>query len=320
MVQKSENSKATCDRGDSPVEPHGILVLNKPPGPTAFDCIRFLRKTCGITKKWKMGHLGTLDPFASGVMVIALGQAVRYSKYGLGSRKKYRARLWLGDETDTLDPSGNVTRSADVPNDWPDRLDEIRDKFTGLISQVPPQFSAKHVNGIRAYESARRGESVKLDPVDVEIYSLQFGDLSDQWMDFTADVSSGTYIRALGRDIAYELCTVGHLLGLERIQSGPFPIEEAIPYLAFENGGSNVLYHHLRPVEQILYSLPEIQLAEGIDVKIQNGIPLSADEITNAPDSYDHDTVYRLKCGKKFLALGKFREGKGLTPFKPWPV
>ena len=125
------NEHSCIDR-DTEISPHGLIVMDKPPGPSGFDCIRHLRRNCNFPKKWKVGHLGTLDPFASGVMVIALGQAVRYSSYGLSSSKKYRARLWLGDETATLDPTGETIKSAPVPTGWKDKLGDIAKEFISL--------------------------------------------------------------------------------------------------------------------------------------------------------------------------------------------
>lgn len=308
---------------ESNPEPHGILVIDKPPGPTSFDCIRFLRRTCSLPRKWKIGHLGTLDPFASGVMVIALGQAVRYAMYGLKSVKEYRARLWLGEETDSLDLTGNVVKSQPIPTGWQDRLDEVREELTGKIMQIPPAFSAKQVDGKRSYRAAREGKILELEPVEVEIFSLEFGEMSDQWIDFTARVSRGTYIRSLGRDIALELGTLGYLIGLERIASGPFRKEVAIPFSAFEVGGSHVLTHHLRPVGEILGNLEKLIVRHDRIGKIKDGkVLFEEDFVTDVPLSFEFEHIYRLLDEKgTFLALGRPSGKSGeIIPFKPWMV
>jgi len=310
------NEHSCIDR-DTEISPHGLIVMDKPPGPTGFDCIRHLRRNCNFPKKWKAGHLGTLDPFASGVMVIALGQAVRYSSYGLSSSKKYRARLWLGDETSTLDPTGETIKSAPVPTGWKDKLGDISKEFIGVQSQLPPVFSAKHVNGKRSYKMAREGEEVTLAPVEIEIFSLEFGESTEEWVDFTAHVSGGTYIRSLGRDIALKLGTAGHLLGLERTQAGKFPIEEAIPFKAFEVGGSHVLMHHLRKVDEILEKLPSVTLNDEALEKIGHGKTLHESDIEG--DVPDSDELRILGLNGEFLSLGRVDKSKdGVIPFKPW--
>jgi tRNA pseudouridine55 synthase len=122
-------------------------------------------------------------------MVIALGQAVRYAEYAIKSEKEYRARLWLGEETDTLDLTGKVIDSRPVPIDWQERLSDVSRKLTGKIMQAPPAFSAKQVDGRRSYKAARSGEKLDLEPVEVEIFSLEFAGTTDNWVDFTARVS-----------------------------------------------------------------------------------------------------------------------------------
>jgi tRNA pseudouridine55 synthase len=305
--------------------PHGLLVIDKPPGPTSYDSIRFLRRTCGIDKKWKIGHLGTLDPFASGVVVIALGQAVKYFEYALGLKKTYRARLWLGDETDTLDLTGKVIASAEVPSDWLERLNHAALKFTGEISQVPPSFSAKHVNGKRAYEGARRGEEIKLESVTVQIYNFEIGASGDCWVDFTCTVSGGTYLRAIARDLAREIGTVGHLVGLERLAVGPYDSTLSIPFDAFEVGGNGVLMHHLKPITGILERLPKIIIKIGAfgDDKISNGKEISTDEFEDAlgviNSLEDKSTLVIMEADGRFRSMGRYRaKSGGVTPFKPW--
>lgn len=304
-------------------EPHGILVIDKPPGPTSYDCIRFLRRTCGLPKKWKIGHLGTLDPFATGVMVIALGQAVRYAAYAFNSDKEYRARLWLGEETDTLDFTGKVTESQEIPENWRDRLESVKEKFTGKCLQVPPQYSAKQVDGKRSYKAARKGEKLELKAVEVEIYSLEFGESQDNWVDFTAKVSGGTYIRSLGRDIAKGLGTLGYLIGLERTASGPFKKEVAIPFPAFELGGSQVLLHHLKPVDVIIGHIPLLTVKDDKTGKIKDGKLLTEDDFEcDLPTFENREMIYRIYDNReKFLSLGRPRsEPQGIIPFKPWLV
>ena len=313
-----------------PVEepnPHGLLVVDKPPGPTSYDVIRFLRHTCGLDRKHKIGHLGTLDPFASGVVVVALGQAVKYSEYAIALSKTYRARLWLGEETDTLDPTGKTINSAPVPADWKERLSEAATKFIGEIKQIPPDFSAKQIDGKRAYKEARLGTSLKLEPVNVKIYQLDFGDSGDSWIDFTCAVSGGTYVRAIARDLAREIGTVGHLVGLERLAVGPYNSDISIPFEAFELGGNHVLMHHLKPVNGILEHLPALKLKHDtcVDEKIIHGKDLIPEDFSHASSLLesldDAATLVIMDPDGKFRAMGRYRASNGgIIPFKPWTV
>jgi tRNA pseudouridine55 synthase len=316
MTNTEENA---CGSVDEEIRPHGLIPINKPPGPSSFDCIRIIRKSCSFPRKWKIGHLGTLDPFASGVLIIALGQAVRYAEYGLHSSKKYRARLWLGDETDTLDPLGSVIDTKPVPDDWKDRLSDVATQFTGTISQVPPAFSAKQVDGRRSYKAARVGEKVELKPIEVEVKSLEFGTRDENWVDFVAEVSSGTYIRALGRDIAKALGTVGHLIGLERIAAGPFTVDEAIPLESIKAGCTCAFKYHLHPVERILSHLPECIVHEAALEKISHGRKLSDEDFEDGMPGCDGDsgTVRIHDADGNFRALGRVK-GDSIVPFKPW--
>jgi tRNA pseudouridine55 synthase len=301
--------------------PHGLLVVDKPPGPTSFDIIRFLRKTCSIGPKWKIGHLGTLDPFATGVVLVVLGQAVKYAEYAHNFTKCYRARLWLGEETDTLDPTGRVVKKIQVKPGWETHLESIRKSLIGKIIQTPPAYSAKKVDGERAFNLARRGESPDIKPVEKTIYKLEFIGRSEQWLDFTCEVSPGTYIRSLGQDIARRLGTVGHLIGLERTAVGPFTRELSIPFEAFEVGGIGVLMHHLHPIDPIVEHLPPFTiLPPGLD-KLAKGRELTGDDFMEGyPDGASDGAIVRIiEEDGLFRSLGRIRSRtSGIIPFKPW--
>jgi len=305
------------------IRPHGLLVIDKPPGPTSYDVIRILRSTCGISRKWKVGHLGTLDPFASGVMVIALGQAVKYAEYASRLTKIYRARLWLGDETDTLDPTGKVTASAPVPLDWRDRLEDARQRFLGETKQTPPIFSAKQVDGTRAYQSAREGKAIELRPAKVKIHALDITGCGDQWVDFECTVSSGTYVRSLGRDLARDIGTVGHLVGLERLAVGPLNHDISIPLQAFDIGGIDVLMHHLRPVQFILQHLPTLTLRPGAEfqTRLLQGKRLGPDDFLDGfPEIIEENATFVIiDPSGSFLSMGRpSHHAHAIVPFKPW--
>lgn len=198
----------------------------KPEGWSSFDVIRKTRKTLRVRK---LGHAGTLDPFATGILILCFGKATKRSAEMMDLDKEYEATVLLGSVTDTLDPTGNVTGTADVPNLTESIIGQALAGFVGTIDQVPPMFSALKRGGRRLYQLAREGQSVFLPPRPVRLDRI---DLLD-WMPpdaFTMRVTcgKGTYIRSLARDIAQALGTVGHLRQLCRTRVGPYSRQDAI--------------------------------------------------------------------------------------------
>lgn len=208
----------------TPNEVQGILLVNKPKGKTSFSLVASLRRRLGVRK---IGHAGTLDPFATGVMVMLIGrQYTRLSDQYLGCDKEYLAQIHLGIGTDTFDCEGVVTsRSDKVPTLA--ELNECLKHFQGEIDQVPPMFSAKKVNGKKLYELARKGKSIERKPVkvsvDAAIISYQY-----PYVNLHVKCSKGTYIRSLANDLANMVGSGGHLSSLQRVRSGPFRIEECV--------------------------------------------------------------------------------------------
>ncbi len=203
-----------------------ILLVDKPAGPTSHDVVQVARRALG---ERRIGHTGTLDPFASGLIVLCIGRATRLAQYLTGRPKRYRATLRLGVSTDTLDPEGRVVDTREVPTELdPERLEGALAALRGEIDQRPPAFSAKKRRGERAYEKARRGEEVELEPVRVTVHELEVTRIALPELDLVSTVSSGTYIRALGRDLGEALGTGGHLTALRRTAVGDLSVEGAI--------------------------------------------------------------------------------------------
>lgn len=201
-----------------------IVAVNKPLGWTSFDVVKKVRSISG---ERKVGHAGTLDPFAEGVMVLGIGRRGTRELGGLSVLdKEYEACLKLGVETDTLDPEGKIVRRRSVPELTDRIVEDVFGQFTGVIEQTPPMYSAKRMGGIRLYELARRNIEVKRTPVDVEIKSLILISLWGQFVEFSVACSKGTYIRQLGADIACALGTVGHLVSLKRVRVGQFTLDD----------------------------------------------------------------------------------------------
>jgi tRNA pseudouridine55 synthase len=201
-----------------------ILNLHKPVGWTSFDVVKKVRS---IIKEKKVGHGGTLDPFAEGVLIIGTGKDTKKLTSITSADKTYIARLCLGEITDTLDTEGQVIEAKPVPEINADDIHKVLDSFLGTSCQIPPMFSAKKVNGQRLYKLARKNIEVKREPVQINIKSIGLLDYLDHSLSFSITCSKGTYIRVLGKDIAEKLGTVGYLKSLVRMQVGPYSIDDS---------------------------------------------------------------------------------------------
>ena len=201
-----------------------ILNLHKPVGWTSFDVVKKVRS---VIKEKKVGHGGTLDPFAEGVLIIGTGKDTKKLTSITGADKTYKARICLGEITDTLDTEGQVIEAKPVPEINTDDIHKVLDSFLGTSCQIPPMFSAKKVNGQRLYKLARKNIEVKRDPVQINIKSIGLLDYLDHSLSFSVTCSKGTYIRVLGKDIAEKLGTVGYLKSLVRTQVGPYSIDDS---------------------------------------------------------------------------------------------
>ena len=203
----------------------GIIVIDKKAGVTSREVDNRAKK---LLDESGVGHLGTLDPFATGVLVLGVGRGTKLFPFMEDLHKTYRAVLVLGERKDTGELSGQTLETKEVPPLSREAVRSVLAGFLGVIQQIPPQYSAKHVDGKRAYEIARQGGKVELKPQTVHIYSIALDDLSAGRITFTAEVSRGTYIRTLGEDIAARLGTVGYLESLRRTEVGPFKCEAGV--------------------------------------------------------------------------------------------
>jgi tRNA pseudouridine55 synthase len=218
----------------------GVIVVDKPRGPTSHDVVAKLRRALGTRE---VGHAGTLDPMATGVLVVLVGEATKLAPYLTAEDKEYDATLELGTTTDTLDAEGKVTERVPVPDNTRAALRGTRSPLHPILEaalakerarteQVPPAFSAFQKDGERSHARARRGETVTLEPRGVRVTSLEpLGAGLDPapWITLRARVAKGYFVRSLARDLARELGTVGHLIALRRIRSGSFTLDEAVP-------------------------------------------------------------------------------------------
>lgn len=272
---------------EAPSALNGWIILDKPLGLGSTNAVSAVKRALrvGGYPKTKVGHGGTLDPLATGVLPIAIGEATKLAGRMLDASKIYDFTIQFGTETDTLDLEGTVIATSSL---LPDRMaiEAILAKFTGPISQVPPSYSALKVDGQRAYDLARAGEQVELKARDVVIYDLaiqsspsfydgeDLAPLSD--ITLTAHVSKGTYIRSLARDIAVALGTVGHVTMLRRVKAGAFGLDQAISLdILDEAAKGQSLGSLVLPLRTALVDIPALALDPGQALALRQGRVLS---------------------------------------------
>ena len=242
----------------------GVLVVDKPIGMTSHDVVQIIRKGTNIRRA---GHTGTLDPRASGVLVILVGPAVRLSEYVSASDKRYQAVIQLGTTTDTFDADGRVlsTTAVDISEK---QFNDVLQSFVGEIQQVPPPYSAVKVKGKKAYELAREGEEVDLEPRMINVYNLELLEWAPPEAVIDVYCSSGTYVRSLAHDLGEKLGCGAHLIGLRRTKSGRFTLRDAVPLRKLrESFDDNSWSEHLIPAAEALSDWPAIDLTpEELDI------------------------------------------------------
>ena len=236
----------------------GVLVVDKPIGLTSHDVVQIIRRGTGIRRA---GHTGTLDPRASGVLVVLIGPAVRLSEYVSASDKRYQATVRLGNTTDTFDSEGRITASASPDSITEERFEEALDQFIGEIQQVPPPYSAIKVQGRKAYEMAREGEEVDLAPRTIHVYSLELLEWAPPEAVIDVFCSSGTYVRSLANDLGAALGCGAYLVGLRRTKSGRFTLRDAVTLRRLqESFSSGDWYRYLIPAAEALGDWPMVEL------------------------------------------------------------
>lgn len=208
-----------------------LINIRKEAGWTSFDVVRKIR---GITGEKKVGHGGTLDPFAEGVLIIGTGKHTKTLSFVSNTHKSYEAVIKLGEETDTLDTEGKIIKSAPIPDLSHDTIQTVLRSFLGIQMQIPPMYSAKKVKGKRLYKMAREGKTIEREPVEITINKIELINFSNDRITFSSNCSKGTYIRVLGSDIAKKLGTVGYLIELVRTDVGDVNIKDTLTIQEFQ--------------------------------------------------------------------------------------
>lgn len=247
----------------------GVLNINKPSGMTSHDVVQAVRR---ITREMRMGHTGTLDPLATGVLVLCAGKATRIARYLEAGEKEYKAVMRLGVTTDTLDAEGRVleTRSYSPP-DRSQLLHALKN-FIGTIMQQPPAYSAIKVKGVASYKLARQGKAEQLEPRQVTIYGIELTAYEDPLVSLTVRCSKGVYIRTLCADLGEALGPGAHLTSLVRTRSGRFGIDHAVTLERLADlAAGGTLGRVLVPLDEALADLPSVTLDETDAVRIMHG-------------------------------------------------
>ena len=268
----------------------GFININKASGVSSARDVAIIKKLTGTP----CGHMGTLDPMASGVLPVAIGKAARLFDFFLYKHKKYSATFRFGVDSDTLDTTGEIVENAGLVPEYA-AVSEVLPQFTGEIMQLPPKYSAKNIGGRRGYELARAGVEFELKPKKVTVYSITLTGRSGNEFSFDIECGGGTYIRSLARDIAAKLGTRAVMSALVRTQSGIFTIKNAVETsaLSCENINSFII-----PTESVL-PYESISLAEKDEFKVFNGLTIPCEK----PDG-----IYKIYRGGAFYGLCEVKQ------------
>ncbi|MCR4718629.1 MAG: tRNA pseudouridine(55) synthase TruB [Firmicutes bacterium] len=282
---------------------NGIIVINKPIGKTSHDMVSFVRKLTGIKK---VGHTGTLDPDATGVLPICIGKATKAADMLTVSDKAYRTQLVLGRTTDTQDASGKVLTERQVTVTKED-IEEAVSQFIGEISQIPPMFSAIKKDGKKLYELARQGISVEREPRKVTIYNIEIKEinLDNKTVTLDVDCSKGTYIRTLCEDIGEKLGCGAYMKSLVRTKSAGFTLSDSFTQEELvQMKEKGTLDGALLPLDSIFEDYQKIKLNQVLSIKVKNGVRIRANDLKNGQ-------MYRIYDeNDTFLCISESKNGE----------
>jgi tRNA pseudouridine55 synthase len=284
---------------------HGWLVLDKPAGMTSTHAVSLAKRAF---RARKAGHAGTLDPLASGLLPIAFGEATKTVPYVMDGRKAYRFTVRWGTETDTDDSEGRAVATSPRRPDPGDIL-AILPGFTGEVMQTPPVYSALKINGERAYDLAREGESVELQPRAVEIHALRLIEARADEAEFEAECGKGTYVRALARDFGRALGCLGHIVALRRTRVGDFTEGSAVAATHLETAvaeGADLNPGMLQPLSAALGALPPVMVSGHDAARLRNGQPV----LLRGRDAPIAAGMMAVFCHRDLVALASLEQGE----------
>ena len=277
----------------------GIILVNKEKDFTSHDVVGIVKK---ITES-KVGHTGTLDPNATGVLPLLIGNATKISKYLINHDKEYEAVIQLGKKTTTADIEGEVIEEKEVPEKIYIECENILKSFIGKQKQTPPAYSAIKVNGKKLYSYAREGKKIEIEPRNIEIYNIELMNINkeEKQISFRVSCSKGTYIRSLCEDIADKLGTVGYMKDLKRTKVGDFEIKEAITIGELKEKFEKNDFSDVITIENIFKDMPKIELNENNIKQYLNGVKIV---------ERNQDGIYRIYYKNEFNGIGILKDGK----------
>jgi tRNA pseudouridine55 synthase len=247
----------------------GALVINKPAGRTSHDVVEAVRRLLGFRQ---VGHLGTLDPIATGVLVLLLGRATRFARFYATRRKRYESAFRFGFATDTYDADGTPAGPDAAPQLDPAELERLAARLTGRFLQTPPPFSAKKIHGRPAHELARRHQPVELKPVEVEVFEFRLLEVAGSVARFAVECGSGTYIRGLAHQMGIDLGCGAHLAAITRTAVGEFTLDQAITLDEFENVvRAGKAADWILPLGRLLPELPRVNVLPIVEHRVRHG-------------------------------------------------
>ena len=268
----------------------GIIIINKPKNCTSHDIVNRVKKITGQ----KVGHTGTLDPMATGVLPLLIGKGTLCSKYLIEHDKRYQVELTLGAKTDTADAEGNIIEEQLLKENVfrKEKIEEVLKTFLGKQEQIPPMYSAIKVKGKKLYEYARKGQTVEIKPRNIEIFERQLLKIKQEQkqIEFQVHCSKGTYIRSLCEDIANKLGTIGYMSELNRTRVGKFLIDQAVTIEQIEENTISYI-----TIEDLFKEKEAIQIEEKRLVPFLNGVKLTMKRL---------DDVYRIYSNNQFIGIG----------------
>lgn len=289
---------------------NGVIVINKEKEYTSNDVVKIVKK---ITKS-KVGHTGTLDPNATGVLPLLLGEATKISKYLINHNKEYEAILQLGKKTETADGEGKIIEEKEVLPQMLEKnfVEKKIKEFIGIQNQIPPMYSAIKINGKKLYDYARKGQTVEVKARKIEIYNIELLkiDIKEKQIFFRVSCSKGTYIRTLCEDIAERLGTIGFMKELNRTKVGNFKIDDAITIKEFEKQIENNDLSRVITIEKIFNDYGSIKLTKREIKRYLNGVQISIDELKNQIINTNNKEIYKIYYENEFIGLGTIKNEK----------
>ena len=256
-------------RKPQPAPIDGILVVDKPRGKTSHDVVESVRRLVGFRQ---IGHLGTLDPLATGVLVLALGRATRLARFYAGRRKRYTCAVRFGFATDTYDADGEPLSADNVPSLDAAQIQALAERFVGKIQQTPPSFSAKKIHGRPAHELARKHKPVELEPVEVEVYEFRLTGVEGSIARFVVECGAGTYIRSLANDLGKLHGAGAHLAEIVRTAVGEFTLDQAVPLAELvEDAKTGKIADRVIRLENLLPELPRATVLPIVEKRVRHG-------------------------------------------------